>query len=212
MANRRHVSIFACIAMTTLILTQFQNCGPANIAAAPATEPGGEMRTIDDWNKTEIQFVANEVQIHDEAIEAGVEGLCNRRHNGAQLRWAVYADKRSATPMLAGQASCASGQFNVQMAGLENLVCGVKHLLVVEGDWGGSTYTNLLHRCQPLASELLSGEAGLPGGTECSLEYQVASDEGSSCNQVCYRANKVVMNRAMPAAQCAGIAAKLAGP
>ncbi len=210
MISRRNVSIFTSIAAVTLLLTQFQNCAPAQ-STADNSGVSGEVRTIEDWNKAEIQFLAPEIQVHDEALNTGVGGLCNRSHSGARLRWAIWAGQKTSSPLLAGDSECKGGSFNVSLDELPNLVCGVKHLLVVEGEWGASTFTHVLRRCQPLASELVAVPNEAPQGTQCSLEYQPGAEDGAPCNQVCYRDNKVVLNRSMPAIQCSGIAAKLAG-
>lgn len=210
MVSRRNVSIFTSLAIATLLLTQFQNCAPAQIDGVQNVQ-SGEVRTIEDWNKAEIQFLSPEVQVHDEALTTGVGGLCNRSHSGAHLRWAIWAGQKTNTPLLAGDSECKGGSFSVNIDELPNLVCGVKHLLVVEGEWGASTFTHVLRRCQPLASELVAVPSEAPAGTQCSLEYQPGSEDGDPCSQVCYRDNKVVMNLAVPSTRCSGIAAKLAG-
>jgi hypothetical protein len=211
MVSRRNVSILTSLAIAALLLTQFQNCAPAKAIDAGSIA-GGEVRTIEDWNKAEIQFFSPEVQVHDEAEATGVGGLCNRSHTGAKLRWAIWAGQKTEAPLLAGLSECKGGSFNVDLAELPNMVCGVKHLLVVEGEWGASTFTHVLRRCQPLASEFVAAPNDAPVGTQCSLEYQPGNDDGDPCSQVCYRDNKVVFSRAMPASQCSSIAAKLAGP
>ena len=212
MVTRRHVSIFTSIGLLSLLLTQFQNCGPAPVGPQGQSH-SGEIRTIDDWNKAEIQFVSEDVQVHDEAAVTGVGGLCNRSHTGAKLRWAIWAGQQTSAPLLSGESPCKNGQFSVTLDELPNMVCGVKHLLVVEGDWGASTFTHVLRRCQPLVSEEIAAPQESPAGTVCSLEYQPAHIEGSDpCTQVCYRDDKVVLSQAVPNIQCSGIAAKLAGP
>jgi|GEM_PF-4003551 len=212
MVSRRNVSILTSLAVVTLLMTQFQNCAPAGVSGDAAATQGGEVRAIEDWNKAEIQFLQPEVQVHDEAESTGVGGLCNRSHNGAKLRWAIWAGQKTNAPLLSGESSCAAGSFNVDLEELPNLVCGVKHLLIVEGDWGASTFTHVLRRCQPLAAELIAAPSEAPMGTQCTLEFAPGSDDGDPCTQVCYRDNKVVMNRAVPADQCSSLATKLAGP
>lgn len=197
--------------MTALLLSQFQNCAPAGGAGS---QPGqsGEIRAIEDWNKAEIQFVAPEIQIHDEAEVTDISGLCNRSRNGAGLRWAIWAEQKMNAPMLTGYTRCGSGQFSVTLDELPNMVCGEKHLLVVEGDWGASTFTYVVRRCQPLAAEVVSSPEGSPQGTMCSIEYQPAIDNPDRCVQVCYRDNKMISSRPATMDQCSGLAAKLAGP
>lgn len=211
MVQRRHVFIFTSVAMTSLLLFQFQNCAPPSSAITEHSS-GGDARLIEDFNKAEIQFVSDDVQVHDEAAVTGVDGMCNRSHNNARLRWAISMDQQKGQPLLAGESRCKAGQFSVQLSDLPNMVCGVKHLLVVEGEWGASTFTHVLRRCQPLAAETVDAPQDSPVGTLCSLEYQPASDSGSACTQVCYRDDKVVLSQPIGTEHCSGIAAKLAGP
>lgn len=211
--SRRNVSLLVSIAAIGLLLSQFQNCAPAGKLPSGASADGsGDVRLIDDYAKAELQFITAETQIHDEAPATEVTGFCNRDHSGASLNWAIWAGSKSSTPLLSGRAECGRGQFSVDLSDLSELVCGVQHLLVVEGDWGGTTYTHVTRRCQPLVSEEIAAPEGSPYGTSCSVEYQPAVDAGSRCTQVCYRDSKVVMNAPVAADQCRSLAAKLAGP
>lgn len=177
-----------------------------------STTADSEVRIVDDWNKVEIQFATPAIQVHDEADSAGVGGLCNRSHNGAQLRWALWADEKSHLPLLQGMGQCSGGQFSVQIDQLDNVVCGVPHRLVVEGDWGGIAATQFEKRCQPLASEEVAAPDSSPAGTDCSLEYVPAGGAANSCNKVCYRENKVVLNVTVDPQRCSGLIQKLASP
>ena len=195
------------------MLTQFQNCGQTTFTSSiPSTQSGGGVRIVDDFNKTEIQFVTQHIQIHDEVERTNLVGFCNRSHTGSQLRWAVWADDRSGQPLAAGNAECQSGQFAVKLEGLTELVCGVDHVIMIEGDWGGSAIANFNRRCQPLASELVLPPSNSPVGTACSLEYQIETISSTPCTQVCYRDDKVISILPVDQSMCSGLAAKLAGP
>ncbi len=209
--NKRYVLTITSLAMTSLLLFQFQNCAPAgSVTASTGVGSVGDARLIEDFNKAEIQFVSDEVQVHDEAAATGIDGLCNRSHNNAKLRWAIMGDEEGMKPLVTGQSKCERGQFNVELSDLPNIVCGVNHLLVVEGEWGASTFTHVMRRCQPLAAESVAAPQDSPAGTVCSIEYQAATRD--SCTQVCYRDDKVVLTQPVGAEHCSGIAAKLAGP
>src|SRR5262245_33718277 len=105
----RNVSILSFAAVMGIMLFNFQNCAPAITNAVQGKDPtDAEVRIIDDWNKSEIQFVQDSVQVHDEAVAAGVGGLCNRQHNGAKLKWALWTDSDSNRPLMAGDSSCQS--------------------------------------------------------------------------------------------------------
>lgn len=167
---------------------------------------------VDEWNKSEIQFISEDVQIHDQAAATAVGGLCNRSRSGSHLKWALLSGEQNSKPLAGGESDCHMGNFEVELANLDELDCGVPHLLAVEGEWGGSTYTHVIRRCQPLASEAVAAPSNSPMGTSCELEYSAASLEQNPCTQVCYRDNKVVMIGAVAPEMCSSLAAKLAGP
>lgn len=207
MKTRRHVLILINIFVLPLLLFHFQNCAPVSSASNTTSDTSG-VRLVEDLNKAQIQFVAPQVEVQDDAPQTGVDGLCNRDHDGALLHWSISADAQA--PMLSGQSSCGRGQFSVNVDQLDQLTCGVSYLLVVEGDWGASTFTRVMRRCQPLASEAMAAPQDSPVGTSCSLEYHPASEAQNPCVQVCYRDSKVVMTQALDVGQCSSLARGLA--
>lgn len=210
MLKKRNVTILSLALLTATVLFNFQNCAPAAVSAQTG-DSDSEVRIVDDFSKTEIQFATEQLLIHDEAAEASVSGLCTRRHNGAELRWALYGEG-SSRPIVVGDSLCKSGQFAFEVGSLDNLVCGVSHRLVVEGDWGGIAVTQFEKRCQPIASEEVAAPPQSPIGTQCSLEYVPVGDLNSACTQVCYREQKVVFSIVVDSYRCAGLAQKLASP
>lgn len=209
MLSQRNVSIFSITGLVTLLLFNFQNCAPAAISAQG--DPGSSgVRLIEDFNKAEIQFVAPDVQLYDEATAADVSGLCNRSHDGARLKWTIWGS--AGDVMLQGSSVCQKGAFTVHLPGLEQMVCGVDHQLVIEGDWGGLAFTHFLRRCEPLASEPVASNDALPYGTRCNLEYVPAGDDVSPCAEVCYRDEKMVRQSPVDPGRCSNLIARLAGP
>jgi len=208
--RNRNVSILSVTVLVAAVLFNFQNCAPAPTVATQGNPFDPEVRIIDDWNKAEIQFVQESVQVHDEADAAGVSGLCSRVHNGERIRWALWGDDGN-RPVLGGEIACRSGQFAVEIENLDNVVCGIPYRLVVEGDWGAMASAQFEKRCQPLASEHVEAPAASPAGTDCSLEY-VPAQSANSCAQVCYREAKVVLNVTVDPARCSGLIQKLASP
>ncbi len=142
----KHRNVLVISFILASILLNFQNCAPA--VAPDQVSINDEIRIVDDWSKTEIQFATNEVVVDEEESSAIVSGLCNRKYNRSQLRWAVWLSDGSRM-VLIGNSECRSGQFAFDMSDLAQLDCGV-HRLVVEGDWGGTAYTQLEKVCQPL--------------------------------------------------------------
>jgi hypothetical protein len=210
---RRHVFITIVILGSALILTQFQNCGStAGQGPVETSSENGEVHIADDFNKTELQFALESFQIHDEAVQTALSGLCTRKHTGARLRWGVYSEDSSGSPLIGGVAECRSGQFQVRIGGLENMVCGLDHEVVIEGDWGGVARAKVSRRCQPLASQEIEAPRDSVYGTVCSLEFHPIQDGNPPCAQVCYRDDKVVSVQSVDQAQCSVLAARLAGP
>ena len=210
MVARRNVLMLTSVALCALLIAQFQNCAPTSALPDQTPSVSGEVRVIDEFNKAEIQFVSEEVQVHDEAEQADISGLCHRTRNGAVLSWSVYASPGDPQPLLHGSSRCGSGRFSVLLPEMPGIVCGVNHLLVVEGEWGASTFTHILRRCQPLAAEEIETPLDSPVGTFCSLEYQPALDAAKPCVKVCYRNQMVVSEQSIARGQCSGLAAKLA--
>jgi hypothetical protein len=207
--RRRTLSVVSAVFVTVLFL-QFQNCAPAASDSTTTSTDGGA-RVVDDLNKVEIQFGNNEIEIQDSADEVTVSGLCNRNRNGAKLRWAVWDGADSVKPLISGDSSCKSGQFSFQMAGLNDFVCGISSLLVVESDWGAVTQVKFKRRCQALASQTIATPPDEPIGTVCEMEYSFDADSEAPCVKVCYREDKVVSNDVLESNLCASLAASLTG-
>lgn len=171
-----------------------------------------QIRLIDDMNSAQLQFASPQIEVQDEVSTANIDGLCNSSHNGAHLRWSIWSGTDASQPLATGDGSCAGGQFNLAMTGLDQLVCGVDHVIQVEGDWGGSAEAQLVRHCQPLASQPVAAPTDSPMGTSCFLEYSPATEAEQPCLQVCYRDSLLVYEQPADVSQCSGLAAGLAGP
>jgi len=206
MSSRHRVLTFISLVILPLILFQFQNCAPAG---AGATAPG-QVGLVDNI-KTQIQFVNNNAQIQDEAASVDIDGFCSSDHEGATLTWSVWDPQNSKQPILQGTTACAHGRFDVSLTQLDQYVCGLEHILVVQGDWGASSESQFVRRCQPLASQPQDPPAGSPYGTSCDIEYSPVGDADQQCASVCYRSNQVVLVQSLDVSQCSSLAAGLAG-
>jgi hypothetical protein len=163
---------------------------------------------VDDFQKS-LQFVSPEIGIQSDVASTDLSGFCSRSHGEAKLSWSIWSSQKSEHPILTGEASCKSGMFSIQVDQMDQLPCGVGHVVMVQGDWGGSTYANVLRRCVAVASEAVAAPLGSPYGTECSLEY--SSNGADSCARVCYRDSKVVFDQALELNQCSKLMSKVAG-
>lgn len=174
---------------------------------------GGQVRIVDQFNKVDLQFISENVQIYDEAGETSLSGFCDRTRTGSVLRWAIYSGDRNEPPLMEGQSQCSMGQFAVELKGLETVVCGVDHLIVAEGSWGGVASSHFSRRCQPLVSELIDPPEGSPHGTVCTLEFSYVTDQAKGpCMQVCYRDDKLTFASPVDENRCSSLAAQLTGP
>lgn len=210
MSSRRNVLIAGLVVLCTVLLTQFQNCAPAPqpMAGSSGTDP--DARVIDEFNKSQIQFPASSLQISDEASSAEITGLCSRAHNGARVRWTLWAP--TGETIANGVGSCSGGGFSLHIERIEQLDCGVNFQLVAEGEWGESAFTGFSRWCQPLARQALPDAGQLPTGTLCELEYVPSDESESPCSQVCFRAGIVVSQTPLEASRCSEMASGLAGP
>jgi hypothetical protein len=212
MSKRRYVLTFITLFLLPLMLFHFQNCAPATPSQAGMSDGGdSHVGLVDNLNKSQIQFVTDDAQIQDEAVQADISGLCARDRDGAGLKWKVWDQNSSQQVIAQGLSHCDHGRFSVNLEQLDQYVCGVDHLLVVESDWGASTFAHFNRRCQPLISVSEKVPENMPYGTSCSLEYSPASAAEQPCLRVCYRDNQVVMSQSLDVTQCSSLAASLAG-
>jgi hypothetical protein len=202
------VSLISLFALP-LLLFYFQNCAPPGSLSA---EEQSKVHLVDDLQKSQIQFVSPQVEIRDEATSVGIDGFCNSDYNGAQLRFSVWTDQNAVGPLFSGTSTCDHGRFRVVLSQLEQFVCGVSHVLAVEGAWGASAFDHFVRRCQPLASQIVTPPLGSPEGTVCLLEYSPVTEVAQPCFQVCYRDDKVVYSSSEQVGQCSTLASGLAGP
>ncbi len=210
MSTRRNVFTFSSLFAIPLILLSFQNCAPPSGDQASTDSGDATVGIIEDFNKTSLQFVAPRIDVQSEVSSTSLSGLCSRRHGEAQLTWALWSNQKSVKPLLSGVTKCGGGAFSIDLDQMEQLTCGVRYVVMVEGEWGGATHTYLSRRCFPLASRVDPVPAGSPLGTTCTLEY-MSSAEGN-CQRLCYRDDKVVMQSVVESSMCSGLMAKVAGP
>src|SRR3954467_10307434 len=103
MKYRRNVLTLIIFFALPVLLFHFQNCAPSSSTSAmSSTGSGGHARLIEDLNKAQIQFVSESAEIQDEALAVDIAGLCNRDHNGAGLRWSVWAGQNTSRPLAQG--------------------------------------------------------------------------------------------------------------
>ena len=209
MVLRRNVLTLASLLIVALVLFHFQNCAPA--AKLQASEASGGVRIVDDFNKAQLQFVSADTEVLEAAAQVDIMGLCTRDHNGARLRWAIWTTDVNSFPLLTGESFCHAGQFSFAVPDLDKVDCGVKHAIVVAGDWGDSSLAHIARRCPSAARQELAASDGAPFGTSCALEYSPQSLTVPVCAQVCYRAGIVVSSHAEDATRCAALAESLAG-
>jgi hypothetical protein len=209
--TKRHISAVSLSAILGLCLTQFQNCAPAHsLSSADVTTDYTDARVgVDARNSSDLTFALSKVELRDDALTAAVGGLCARAHDGATLKMSVVD---GASPLLTAEGSCSHGQFQIKLDNLGDMVCGVPHQLVVEGDWGASAAVSFVRRCQPVMSQAIdAGDS--PYGTSCELEYRPAAHaDGGGCQRVCYRLDQVINTTIVEAARCSPMATALAGP
>ncbi len=207
MIKRRTVLSFILLFAAPFLLVHFQNCAPQG-----ALNAGGDTQAhiIEDLNRYQIQFLSANAELQDDVAQAGVPGFCMTSHDGAKLNWLIWDGNNASAPLESGVSRCNSGEFQIDVE-LSQVICGVSHTLVVEGDWGASTVTHVTRRCQPLASQPIAPPHNSPYGTTCVMEYSPATAAENPCAMICYRSANVVLNQALEISQCAALAASVAG-
>lgn len=206
MSRSRSIVLFLSLFGIPTLLLGFQNCAPNNKALS--VNDSTNVGIVDDFQKS-LQFVSPEIGVQSEVASTDLSGFCARSHGEAELSWSIWSSQKSEHPILSGKANCKSGLFSIQVDHMDKIPCGVGHVVMVQGDWGGSTYANVVRRCVPLASESVAPPQGSPYGTECSMEFTAGEESG--CSRVCYRDNKVVFNQRLDVNQCSGLLSKVAG-
>jgi len=205
--NKRR-NVITIVSLLGFLLIGFQNCAPSK--GGGASSDSANVGVIEDQNKSTLQFVSPTIDVQSEVSSTDLSGFCSRIHGEAHLNWAIWSNQKSEHPVMSGTAQCKSGQFAINVDQLDQMPCGERHVIMVQGDWGGSTHAYVSRRCFPLASQVEPAPAGSPYGTQCAREY-VSSSEGS-CRRICYRDSKVVFDQAIESSQCSDLMAKVAGP
>jgi hypothetical protein len=206
MNTRRNVLTFITLIAIPSFLIFFQNCASISPGvSSPAAN--SQAFHFEGFNKSQLQFASNQVEVQDEVAKADVQGLCGREHKGARLRWAIWAGQDSNQPLSTGESTCGDGRFDLSLNQLDQLVCGDAHMLVVEADWGDSAVTHLIRHCQPFASHAIAPPEGAPAGASCFLEYSPATIAEQPCLKVCFRHNLLVFSQSADRSRCANMAA-----
>jgi hypothetical protein len=203
---RRYVLSSIVFIFLPILLMGFQNCAPSGINSSTAAD--GTVHLVDGTNK-QLQFVTAEVQVQDEAAAVTVDGFCNSTNDGAGLQWSLTSD--SGTILLSGTSACRSGEFVLNLQGLDNVVCGVAQTLVVQTSSGATGSSNFTRRCQPVASVPVPTPVDSPVGTQCELDYTPGDGADAQCVQVCYRASILVSLQDLDVSQCSSVKASMAG-
>lgn len=205
MKSRRNVFTCLLILLVTALLPQFQNCGSTSGSEASVSSGSGDVRLVDEYGKSEIQFIADNIELADDVEATTIDGFCSREHTGELIDFKLFSDDHMNGPVIGvGQVVCQSGQFRVPLGLLQNLVCGEEHLLLVEAHWGHSSFARVKVRCEPPIRAWLDTE-GLTYGTRCSLESWPGSSGPEICQRVCSRDGKIVFKENRDAFECSNL-------
>jgi hypothetical protein len=189
-----------------LMLFSHQNCAPtghsvanaangAGLVGAPSA-PDAPVSIIDESKSAmHVSFSAKAVEIHAQANEVQLDGLCGVNQEGSVLAWhanAINSDGSEGSEFARGFADCSAGVFKVQLSPTQDLACDQKYQVTARLGLGAAGEVVLTRRCA--AANIADGTsfkaAVVPAGTDASCVLEKSSP--SSCSVVCYSEDGVV--------------------
>ena len=144
MRNHQRNALFIFIILS-LMLTQFQNCAPAQSGLIPASE---EVRIVDRWSPAKLQFFASSYFVGQNVDSVNIEGLCQadvvdweitKVHEGGQIEL-----------IDSGRADCDSGRFVVAVSSASEHLQSCAEVVEVAASLAnedGSAKTSLRVQC-----------------------------------------------------------------
>ncbi len=204
MKSQKNVYTLSSILLIAALLTQFQNCGSTSAGSSAQSHTSDTTQLIDEYSKSELQFVLDEVEVIDGVQSTTIDGFCSRARTGLMIQWRLFEESHMNSPVAReGELKCKSGQFSAPLEGVDALTCGEAHLILVEGEWGVSSFARVTVRCEPPLRKWLNTDSeNLPYGTSCALESRPSSSGPEVCQKICVRADKVVYKENLEASSC----------
>lgn len=143
---RRLINSAVCIGFLSIVLSQFQSCGPMNDPNFYSQENiDGEVRIIDRWADQQLEFAQALVMVSEES-ETSVKGLCIGAESGEPLQWEIIENAGQQTLIDKGVVDCERGEFSVDLFDVAQLKCDVEYQVFAQKANGGSAASTFLMR------------------------------------------------------------------
>lgn len=186
----------ASLGLLALVI-QFQNCSPAGSLGGETQGFNDEVRVVDDWNKKPLSFPESLVQLHDETTDFVAQGLCPRKGE-ALIQWVLFDGTKS---VLDGETQCEMGGFQIPVADMSKLKCGVEYDLQAFNSKGEQTSMIVSRKCPPLmAQENFSNKASAEA---CYLELDRSPYFVEPvCFEACYVGNRLAYRETTQRGRC----------
>lgn len=124
---RRQMRFFWFICFTVLLLSQYQNCAPAqqNIENPGAYHEALPVDTLDPEPDFKVKLPEDHVFSEDDVIAGEgkivMKGFCDWDQDGSRLGWEL--DGLKSGPIASGSANCEKGQFVITLQADAVLSC-----------------------------------------------------------------------------------------
>ena len=124
--------IFPISSLLLVVLFKFENCAqaPAQFAANGANAQPGMVHLIDAPMSSSVSFISNPLFVSAPAAsEVAVQGLCVSSPSDKLIDYQVIDMRNTPTVVMAGQAVCEYGGFELQVANLQLSTCDDRYEL-----------------------------------------------------------------------------------
>lgn len=144
---RRWMATGSIFLLMLITIGEFQNCAPAGPASSGSSTSGGEVRIVDDWMQSKVNFVEASVELETNDAQAVVAGFCDRKAVDSPMNWVFYDAGSNSNVLSEGQVFCQSGSFQIELPDVQQLDCDVDYRLLAESENGDQDLIFLRRKC-----------------------------------------------------------------
>ena len=142
---RKLVGVSSCITVMTLMLTNFQNCAPPQVASEAIEDY--EIRIVEDWTENKLRFMQSELTVKSDSNAVSIYGLCDRKADGEH--YDITLSNANNDVIFIGDSICNGGGFEVTLElDSEPLECDSDYSLFVSDEIGKEDEMTLKVSCK----------------------------------------------------------------
>lgn len=109
---RKWSRIFSIFSLLLIVMFKFQNCAPTRPGEEFSSQPSGEVRIVDQWAPSKVEFLSPSYLIETTVQEVNVPGLCVGAPKGQRLVWQLL-DTKDHVIIESGIVECLMGNFQL---------------------------------------------------------------------------------------------------